>query len=75
MNYRWDDKEATEVLRTALAEIGTLSDRLSPARAEALLDEFELEVGSAFVRQNLSAVKATCKGYQRRLRGLAKEEK
>jgi hypothetical protein len=74
LNYRWDDKEATEVLRTALAEIGTLSDWLSPARAEALLDEFELEVGSAFVRQNLLAVKATCTGYERRFHALAEEK-
>ena len=41
MNDRWDDEEATGVLRAALAEIDALSDELSPARAEALLDEFD----------------------------------
>ena len=75
MNDRWDDEEATGLLRAALAEIDALSDELSPARAEALLDEFERDVGSAFLGQDLPAVKATCKGYQRRFRGLAKEEK
>jgi hypothetical protein len=62
-------------LRAALAEIDALSDELSPARAEALLDEFERDVGSAFVRQDLPAVKATCEGYQRSFRTLAKEAK
>ena len=74
MNDRWDGEEATGLLRAALAEIDALSDRLSPARAEALLDEFELDVGSAFLRQNLSAVKATCEGYERRFRALAEEK-
>jgi hypothetical protein len=74
VNDRWDGEEATGLLRTALAEIDALSDRLSPARAEALLDEFELDVGSAFLRQNLSAVKATCEGYERRFRALAEEK-
>ena len=75
MNDRWDDEEATGLLRAALAEIDALSDELSPARAEALLDEFERDVASAFLRQDLPAVKATCEGYQSRFRGLAKEEK
>jgi hypothetical protein len=74
VNDRWDGEEATGLLRAALAEIDALSDRLSPARAEALLDEFELDVGSAFLRQNLSAVKATCEGYERRFRALAEEK-
>jgi hypothetical protein len=53
LNDRWDDEEATGLLRAALAEIDALSDELSPARAEALLDEFERDVGSAFLRQDL----------------------
>ena len=74
MNDRWDGEEATGLLRAALAEIDALSDKLSPVRAEALLDEFELDVGSAFLRQNLSAVKATCEVYERRFRALAEEK-
>ena len=35
LNNRWDDEEATGLLREALAEIEALSDELSPARAEA----------------------------------------
>jgi len=62
LNGRWDHEEATGVLRAALAEIDALSDELSPARAEALLDEFERDVGSAFLRQDLPAVKATARG-------------
>src|SRR5258708_40018576 len=46
LNNRWDDEEATGLLRAALTEIEALSDELSPARAEVLLDEFELDVGS-----------------------------
>ncbi len=75
LNNRWDDEEATGLLRAALAEIEALSDELSPARAEVLLDEFERDVGSAFLRQDLPAVKVTCEGYQRRFRTLAKEAK
>ena len=74
MNDRWDDEQATGLLRAALAEIDALSDKLSPVRAEALLDEFELDVESAFLRQNLSAVKTTCEGYERRFRALAEEK-
>jgi len=75
LNDRWDDEEAIGLLRAALAEIEALSDELSPARAEVLLDEFERDVGSAFLRQDLPAVKVTCEGYQRRFRTLAKEAK
>ena len=67
LNNRWDDEEATGLLRAALAEIEALSDELSPARAEVLLDEFERDVGSAFLGQDLLAVKVTCEGYQRSL--------
>jgi hypothetical protein len=75
LNNRWDDEEATGLLHAALAEIEALSDELSPARAEVLLDEFERDVGSAFLRQDLPVVKVTCGGYQRRFRTLAKEAK
>src|SRR5260370_40556843 len=75
LNNRWDDEEATGLLRAALAEIEALSDELSPARAEMLLDEFERDVGSAYLRQDLLAVKVTCEGDQRRFRTLANEAK
>jgi len=66
---------AFDLLRVALAEITELSDELSPAHAEALLDEFEEDVGGAFLRQDLPAVKATCEHYQHRFRTLARETK
>ena len=75
MNDRWDDEKGSRLLRAALAEIDALSDELSPTRAEALLDEFEWDVRSAFLRQDLPAVKTTCERYQRRFRTLAKEAK
>jgi hypothetical protein len=75
LNDRWDDEETIGLLRAALAEIEALSYDLSPARAEVLLDEFEREVGSAFLRQDLPAVKVICEGYQRRFRTLAIEAK
>src|SRR5271163_3065373 len=68
-------RQAFDLLRAALGEIDILSDDLAPACAEALLDEFERVVGSAFLRQDLSAVKATCEGYRRRFRALAKAAK
>jgi hypothetical protein len=49
-------------------------DKLSPARAEALLDEFEQEIGGAFLRQDRSAVMANCEEYARRFRALREEE-
>jgi|SRR5277367_44164 len=68
-------RQAFDLLRAALGEIDILSDDLAPACAQALLDEFERVVGSAFLRQDLSAVKVTCEGYRRRFRTLAKEAK
>lgn len=74
MNERWDEEEANRLLRAALAEIDALGEKLSPARAEALLDEFEQTVGRAFLRRNLSAVKLTCEEYERRFRALSEDE-
>jgi hypothetical protein len=51
-----------------------LADKLSPARAEALLDECQQDIASAFVRQDLSSLKANCEQYRRRFRTLAEEE-
>jgi hypothetical protein len=72
---RWDDEAATGLLRAALAEIDALGHELSSARAEALLNEFERDVGSAFLCQDLFAVKVTCEGYQHRFRTLARKAK
>jgi len=74
LNDRWDQEEANRLLRAALAEIDALGEKLSPARAEALLDEFEQAVGRAFVRHNLSAVKVTCEEYERRFRALSEDD-
>jgi hypothetical protein len=75
LDDRWNVENATALLRAALAGIDALSDELSAARAKTLLDEFEREVGNAFLRQDLRAVKMTCNGYQRRFWKLAKEAK
>src|SRR6266478_3259069 len=75
LNNRWDYEAATCLLRAALAEIEALNDELSPARAEVLLNQFERDVGSAFLRQDLIAVNVTCERYQRNFRTLAKKTK
>ena len=74
MDDQWKAEEANLMLRAVLAEIDALADKLSPARAEALLDEFQQDIASAFLSQDLSAVKANCKDYRRRFRRLAEEE-
>jgi hypothetical protein len=51
-----------------------LADQLSPGRAEALLEEFEQDVGHAFLTQDMRAVKVVCELYVRRFRVLAGEE-
>jgi hypothetical protein len=73
VNDPWNEEEAQQLLRAALAEIDALGDKLSPARAEALLDEFEQAVGRDFLRHNLSAVKLTCEEYERRFRALSED--
>jgi hypothetical protein len=74
MNDEWNAEQANLLLRAALAEIDEMGDRLSPARAEALLDEFEQEIGGAFLRQNMSAVNTICGEYARRFRALGEEK-
>ncbi|HVB80855.1 MAG TPA: hypothetical protein VNE82_13025 [Candidatus Binataceae bacterium] len=73
MNDRWDQEEAGRLLRAALAGVDALGEKLSPARAEALLDEFEQAVGDAFLRHDLSAVRLTCEDYERRFRALSED--
>jgi hypothetical protein len=67
-------ERANQLLSAALAEVDELGDKLSPARAEALLDEFEHDISSAFLRQDMSAVMANCEEYARRFRALGEEE-
>ena len=74
MNDKWNIARANQLLSAALAEIDELGDKLSPARAEALLDEFEHDISGAFLRQDVSAVMAHCVTYTRRFRALAEEK-
>ena len=74
INDKWNAEQANQQIRVVLAEIDELGDKLSPARAEALLDEFEREIGSAFLRQDMATVMANCEEYARRFRALAEEE-
>ncbi len=74
MNDPWNEQEANRLLRAALDEIDALGEKLSPARAEALLDEFEQAVGRAFLRRDLSAVRSTCEDYERRFRTLSEDD-
>ncbi|MGH7931548.1 MAG: hypothetical protein ACREQN_00120 [Candidatus Binataceae bacterium] len=74
LDDQWNAEEANRLLQAALAEIDALADKLSPARAEALLDEFERDVARAFLGRDLPAVRANCEEYERRFRRLAEEE-
>jgi hypothetical protein len=70
----WNSEEANELLRAALVEIEALAEQLSAPRAEALLEEFEEDVGHAFLIQDMGAVKVVCELYERRFRALAGEQ-
>ena len=74
MDDLWNPEEANELLRAVLVEIEGLAEQLSAARAEALLDELEGDIGDAFLSQDMRAVKVVCELYERRLRALAGEE-
>jgi hypothetical protein len=74
LDDKWNIEQANQLLSAALAEIDKLGDKLSPARAEALLDEFEHDIRGAFLRQDMSAVMANCEEYARRFRALGEEE-
>ena len=74
MDEKWNIERANQLLSAVLAEVDELGDKLSPARAEALLDEFEHDICSAFLRQDMSAVMANCEEYARRFRALGEAE-
>jgi hypothetical protein len=71
---KWNIARANQLLRASLSEIDELGDKLSPARAEALLDEFEHDISAAFLRRDMSAVMAHCDTYARRFRALGEEK-
>jgi hypothetical protein len=74
LDDKWNIEQANQLLSAALAEIDELGDKLSPARAEALLDEFEHDISGAFLRRDMSAVIARCETYARRFRALGEEK-
>ena len=74
MNEPWQEAEANRLLRAALAEIDALGEELSPARAEALLDEFERDIKDVFLLKSITVVRATCDEYGRRFGALAPEK-
>jgi hypothetical protein len=74
VDNEWNADQANQLLRVTLDEIEQFEDKLSPARAEALLDEFEHDICDAFLRRDLSAVMNNCEKYARRFRTLGEEE-
>ena len=74
MDDGWNANKANEFVRLALDEIERLGDKLSPARAEALLDEFERDIHLAFLREDLGAVMDISAEYSRRFRILDEDE-
>jgi hypothetical protein len=74
MDDGWNANKANEFVRLALDEIEKLGEKLSPARAEALLDEFERDIHLAFLREDLGAVMDISAEYSRRFRILGEDE-
>ena len=74
MGEKWNIARANQLLRAALSEIDEFGDKLSRARAEALLDEFEHDINAAFLRRDMSAAIAHCDTYARRFRVLGEEK-
>jgi hypothetical protein len=74
MAQDWNPDKANELVKLALSEIELLEEKLSPARAEALLDEFERAIHQAFLRRDLAAVTDICEEYARRFHKLGEEE-
>jgi hypothetical protein len=70
----WNIAEANRLVADTLVEIDVLAERIIPARAEALLDEFERDIKDGFLLQNITVVRATGDEYRRRFRALAPEK-
>jgi hypothetical protein len=49
MGEKWNIARANRLVQACLSEIDELGDKFSPARAEALLDEFEHYINAAFL--------------------------
>jgi hypothetical protein len=74
LDDRWNIEEANRLVRITLVEIDALAEQLIPARAEALLDEFERDIRGGFRLRSITVVSATCEEYGRRFRALLSEE-
>jgi hypothetical protein len=70
----WKIEEANRLVRNTLVEIDALAEQIIPARAEALLDEFERDIKDGFLLKSMTVVSATCEEYGRRFRALATEK-
>jgi hypothetical protein len=70
----WNTEEANRLVGHTLVEIDALAEQMIPARAEALLDEFERDIKDGFVLKSIAVVRATCEEYGRRFRALVSEQ-
>ena len=74
MDDEWKISEASRLVGDTLVEIGALAEQIIPARAEALLDEFERDIKDGFMLKSLTVVRATCAEYARRFRALVSDQ-
>jgi hypothetical protein len=74
LDDRWNIEEANRLVRNTLVEVDALAEQLIPARAEALLDEFERDIKNGFLLRSITVVNATCEQYGRRFRALLPEK-
>ena len=51
-----------------------MAEQIIPARAEALLDEFERDIRDGFLLKSIAVVKATCEEYGRRFQALVADK-
>jgi len=70
----WSLEEANRLVRNTLVEIDALAEQIIPARAEALLDEFERDIKDGILLKSITVVSATCEEYGRRFRALVSEK-
>jgi hypothetical protein len=74
VNDTWNIDEANRLVRNALVEIDAVAEQIIPARAEALLDEFERDIRDGFLLKSIAVVKATCGEYGRRCQALVADK-
>jgi hypothetical protein len=70
----WNIEEANRLVGHTLVETDALAEQAIPARAEALLDEFERDIKDGFLLRSITVVRATCEEYGRRFRALVPEK-